>query len=143
MYEFTESSVCQPCCYIHTHVCLSIGLLALELLSQFSYSLCLLCGWTLTQNRVIILCIMNALHQCLCLNRGLSNNLVVYYKLITNDARFFINQWCIGFVVMNSLYPCHRSLISYIMATADFMNFSSYVFYSLMDAILFYLNIVS
>ena len=101
MYEFTESSVCQPCCYIHTHVCLSIGLLALELLSQFSYSLCLLCGWTLTQNRVIILCIMNALHQCLCLNRGLSNNLVVYCKLITNDANFFIYQWCIGFVIMN------------------------------------------
>ena len=101
MYEFTESSVCQPCCYIHTHVCLSIGLLALELLSQFSYSLCLLCGWTLTQNRVIILCIMNALHQCLCLNRGLSNNLVVYCKLITNDAKFFIYQWCIGFVIMN------------------------------------------
>ena len=83
------------------YVCLSIGLLALELLSQFSYSLCLLCGWTLTQNRVIILCIMNALHQCLCLNRGLSNNLVVYCKLITNDAKFFIYQWCIGFVIMN------------------------------------------
>ena len=95
------SSVCQPCCYIHTHVCLSIGLLALELLSQFSYSLCLLCGWTLTQNRVIILCIMNALHQCLCLNRGLSNNLGGFCKLITNDAKFFIYQWCIGFVIMN------------------------------------------
>ena len=44
---------------------------------------------------------MNALHQCLCLNRGLSNNLVVYCKLITNDAKFFIYQWCIGFVIMN------------------------------------------
>ena len=44
---------------------------------------------------------MNALHQCLCLNRGLSNNLVVYCKLITNDANFFIYQWCIGFVIMN------------------------------------------
>ena len=44
---------------------------------------------------------MNALHQYLCLNRGLSNNLVVYCKLITNDAKFFIYQWCIGFVIMN------------------------------------------